>query len=160
MENSQSRIIEREKLEALSKRLKDAGKRIVSTNGCFDILHVGHIRILEQAREFGDVLVVGINSDASVRVLKGEKRPINAELDRAEVLAALKSVDYVTIFGEQTPVEFLKLLQPHIHVKGADYKPEQLEETPIVEQFGGRVQILPLVPNKSTTSVVDRINQK
>lgn len=160
MENSQSRIIEREKLEALSKRLKDAGKRIVSTNGCFDILHVGHIRILEQAREFGDVLVVGINSDASVRVLKGEKRPINAELDRAEVLAALKSVDYVTIFGEQTPVEFLKLLQPHIHVKGADYKPEQLEETPIVEQFGGRVEILPLVPNKSTTSVVDRINQK
>jgi glycerol-3-phosphate cytidylyltransferase len=160
MENSQSRIIEREKLEALSKRLKDAGKRIVSTNGCFDILHVGHVRILEQAREFGDVLVVGINSDASVRVLKGEKRPINAELDRAEVLAALKSVDYVTIFGEQTPVEFLKLLQPHIHVKGADYKPEQLEETPIVEQFGGRVEILPLVPNKSTTSVVDRINQK
>lgn len=160
MENSQSRIIEREKLEALSKRLKDAGKRIVSTNGCFDILHVGHVRILEQAREFGDVLVVGINSDTSVRVLKGEKRPINAELDRAEVLAALKSVDYVTIFGEQTPVEFLKLLQPHIHVKGADYKPEQLEETPIVEQFGGRVEILPLVPNKSTTSVVDRINQK
>lgn len=160
MENSQSRIIEREKLEALSKRLKDAGKRIVSTNGCFDILHVGHVRILEQAREFGDVLVVGINSDASVRVLKGEKRPINAELDRAEVLAALKSVDYVTIFGEQTPVEFLKLLQPHIHVKGADYKPEQLEETPIVEQYGGRVEILPLVPNKSTTSVVDRINQK
>ena len=160
MENSHSRIIDREKLEALSKRLKDAGKRIVSTNGCFDILHVGHVRILEQAREFGDVLVVGINSDASVRALKGEKRPINAELDRAEVLAALKSVDYVTIFGEQTPVEFLKLLQPHIHVKGADYKPEQLEETPIVEQFGGRVEILPLVPNKSTTSVVDRINQK
>lgn len=160
MENSQSRIIEREKLEALSRRLKDIGNRIVSTNGCFDILHVGHVRILEQARKFGDVLVVGINSDASVRQLKGEKRPINTALDRAEVLAALRSVDYVTIFDEQTPVEFLKLLQPHIHVKGADYKPEQLAETPVVEQFGGRVEILPLVPNKSTTSVVDRINQR
>lgn len=163
MQQDQTNIVSREGLTALSKRLKDAGKRIVSTNGCFDILHVGHVRILEQARQFGDVLVVGINSDASVQRLKkskeGPPRPINSELDRAEVLAALRSVDYVTIFGEDTPVEFLKLLQPHVHVKGADYKPEQLEETPIVEQFGGRVEILPLVAGKSTTSVVARINQ-
>lgn len=156
---SESRIVAREELSALSQQLKAAGKRVVSTNGCFDILHVGHVRILEQAKTFGDVLVVGINSDVSVKKLKGDSRPINEERDRAAVLAALKSVDYVTIFGEQTPVEFLKLLQPDVHVKGADYKPEQLAETPVVEQFGGRVEILPLVAGHSTTSTVARINQ-
>jgi glycerol-3-phosphate cytidylyltransferase len=159
MQQGETGIVDREELTALSKRLKDSGKRIVSTNGCFDIVHVGHVRILEEARQFGDVLVVGINSDASVKKLKGPSRPINDEQDRAEVLAALRYVDYVTIFDEDTPVEFLKLLQPHVHVKGADYKPEQLAETPIVEQFGGRVEILPLVAGRSTTSVVARINQ-
>lgn len=156
---SESRIVAREDLSALSQRLKADGKRLVSTNGCFDILHVGHVRILEQAKQFGDVLVVGINSDVSVRNLKGPSRPINEERDRAAVLAALKSVDYVTIFGEQTPVEFLKLLQPDVHVKGADYSPEQLAETPVVEQYGGRVEILPLVAGHSTTSILARKNQ-
>lgn len=158
-ETGSPHLVERDQLTALSKRLKAEGKRIVSTNGCFDILHVGHVRILEQAKQFGDVLVVGINSDASVKELKGPTRPINLEIDRAEVLAALRSVDYVTVFGEQTPVEFLKLLQPDVHVKGADYKPEQLAETPIVEQFGGRIEILPLVPARSTTATVARIQQ-
>lgn len=150
-------VLTREALGAELKTLKESGKTIVSTNGCFDILHVGHIRILQQSKALGDILVVGINSDASVRKLKGETRPINNEEDRGEVLAALGCVDYVSVFSEDTPVEFLKVIQPNIHVKGSDYKPEDLEETPIVRSFGGRVEILPLVPNKSTTSVVAKI---
>lgn len=150
-------VLKREALGAELKALKDNGKKIVSTNGCFDILHVGHVRILQQSKALGDILVVGINSDASVRKLKGETRPINNEEDRGEVLAALECVDYVCVFGEDTPVEFLKVVQPNIHVKGSDYKPEDLEETPIVRSFGGDVKILPLVPNKSTTSVVAKI---
>lgn len=150
-------VLTREALGAKLKALKESGKTIVSTNGCFDILHVGHIRILQQSKALGDILVVGINSDASVRKLKGETRPINSEEDRGEVLAALGCVDYVSVFGEDTPVELLKVIQPNIHVKGSDYKPEDLEETPIVQSFGGRVEILALVPNKSTTSVVAKI---
>jgi glycerol-3-phosphate cytidylyltransferase len=137
--------------------LRKQGKRIISTNGCFDILHVGHVRILKQSKELGDVLVVGINSDASVKKLKGEDRPINNQDDRAELLSSLECVDIVSIFDEGTPVEFLKVVKPDIHVKGADYKPQDLEETPVVESFGGKVKILPLVPQKSTTSLVEKI---
>lgn len=151
------KVIERDELEQLGEKLRQAGKTVVTTNGCFDILHVGHVRILQQARALGDVLIIGINSDASVRKLKGETRPINNENDRAELLLALSSVDYVTVFGEDTPVEFLKLVKPNIHVKGADYKPENLAETPVVESFGGRVEILSLVPGRSTSNVVSRI---
>lgn len=154
------KIVARQNLEELADQLRKTGKTLVTTNGCFDILHVGHTRILQQAKALGDVLVVGINSDASVRALKGESRPINNEDDRAEMLAALACVDYVTVFGEGTPVEFLKLVKPNVHVKGADYKPENLAETPIVESFGGRVEILALVPGKSTTNVVSKIQQK
>lgn len=154
------KIVARQNLEELADKLRKTGKTLVTTNGCFDILHVGHTRILQQAKALGDVLVVGINSDASVRALKGESRPINNENDRAEMLAALACVDYVTVFGEGTPVEFLKLVKPNVHVKGADYKPENLAETPIVESFGGRVEILALVPGKSTTNVVSKIQQK
>ncbi len=141
-------------------KLKTAGKKIVTTNGCFDLLHVGHVRILKQSRELGDVLVVGINSDASVSKLKGPERPIVSENDRAEVLSSLACVDYVTIFGEDTPVEFLRQIKPNIHVKGADYKPSDLAETPVVESFGGEVRILSLVPAKSTTGLVERIKQE
>lgn len=137
--------------------LRDEGKTIVSTNGCFDILHVGHVRILKQSKALGNILVVGINSDASVKRLKGEDRPINNQDDRAELLSSLECVDFVSIFDEGTPVEFLKSVKPNIHVKGADYKPENLEETPVVESFGGEVRILPLVPQKSTTSLVEKI---
>ena len=151
------KVVKRGELEQLGEQLRRAGKTVVTTNGCFDILHVGHIRILQQARALGDVLIIGINSDASVRKLKGDSRPINNEDDRAELLAALSAVDYVTVFGEDTPVEFLKLVKPDVHVKGADYKPEQLAETPIVESFGGRVEILSLVPGRSTSNVVSRI---
>jgi rfaE bifunctional protein nucleotidyltransferase chain/domain len=150
-------IVERSALEELGRKLRGQGKKIVSTNGCFDILHVGHARILKEARELGDLLVVGLNSDGSVARLKGPQRPINSQADRAELLCALACVDYVTVFDEDTPVEFLRLLQPDIHVKGADYKPADLEETPVVEAGGGRVVILKLVPGKSTTSLVERI---
>ncbi|MCC7530761.1 MAG: D-glycero-beta-D-manno-heptose 1-phosphate adenylyltransferase [Candidatus Melainabacteria bacterium] len=150
-------VLTRDALAAHLDELRGEGKRIVSTNGCFDILHVGHLRILKQSKELGDILVVGINSDASVKKLKGEDRPINSEDDRAELLSSLECVDIVSIFDEGTPVEFLKVVKPNIHVKGADYKPQDLEETPIVESFGGKVKILPLVPQKSTTSLVEKI---
>jgi glycerol-3-phosphate cytidylyltransferase len=150
-------VVSKEALAVRLDELRSEGKSIVSTNGCFDILHVGHVRILKQSREMGDVLVVGINSDASVKRLKGEDRPINNQDDRAELLSSLECVDFVSIFDEGTPVEFLKSVKPNIHVKGADYKPENLEETPVVESFGGEVRILPLVPQKSTTSLVEKI---
>lgn len=150
-------VVRREDLFALGEKLRAEGKKVVSTNGCFDILHVGHCRILQQSRQLGDVLIVGLNSDDSVRKLKGPQRPINSQDDRAEVLAALACVDYVTVFGEDTPVEFLKELRPSIHVKGADYKPSDLAETPVVESFGGRVEILKLVPGRSTTNLVSKI---
>lgn len=151
------KVAKRMELKALGESLRLSGKQVVTTNGCFDILHVGHVRILQQARMMGDVLVVAINSDESVRKLKGPQRPINSQEDRAEVLAALSCVDFVTIFGEDTPVEVLKEIKPDIHVKGADYKPENLAETPVVESFGGRVEILQLVPGKSTTNLVSKI---
>lgn len=138
--------------------LKAQGKRIVSTNGCFDILHVGHVRFLQAARSLGDVLVVGVNSDDSVKRLKGPTRPVIGQGDRAEILAALACVDYVCIFEEDTPVEFLKGIRPNVHAKGADYKPTDLAETPVVESFGGEVNIIELVPGKSTTSIVRLIS--
>lgn len=150
-------VVSREDLFELGERLRKEGRTVVSTNGCFDILHVGHGRILKQSKELGDVLVVGLNSDESVRKLKGPSRPINSQEDRAELLALLASVDYVTIFTEDTPVEFLKLLRPNIHVKGADYNPSDLAETPVVESFGGRVEILQLIPGRSTTNLVEKI---
>ena len=138
--------------------LKAQGKRIVSTNGCFDILHVGHIRFLQAAKSLGDILVIGLNSDASVKRLKGPTRPVIGQADRAEILAALACVDYVCIFEEDTPVEFLKGVRSNVHAKGADYKPTDLAETPVVESFGGEVNIIELVPGKSTTSIVRLIS--
>ncbi len=155
-----NRILGREEAAALIESLKAQGKKVVFTNGCFDILHVGHLRYLEEAREQGDLLVVGVNSDASVRRLKGPTRPINSELDRAEMLAGLKAVDYTVIFTEDTPVEIIDELKPSIHVKGGDYKKEDLPETEVVERNGGEVRILMLVDGKSTTSVVNKILEK
>ena len=137
--------------------LKRAGKKVVTTNGCFDLLHVGHVRFLKAARELGDVLIVGMNTDASVSKLKGEKRPIQNQDDRAEILSSLACVDYVCLFAEDTPVEFLKLIKPDFHAKGADYKPSDLAETPIVEAGGGTLKIIDLVPGRSTTNIVSRI---
>lgn len=134
--------------------------RVVLTNGCFDVLHVGHIRYLEATRSLGDSLVVGLNSDASVRLLKGPRRPIFSQDERAEMLAALACVDFVALFDENTAERLVSLLQPDIYVKGADYAPEsgkELPEAEIVRAYGGRVELIPLVEDRSTTAIIERI---
>jgi rfaE bifunctional protein nucleotidyltransferase chain/domain len=134
------------------------GKTLVFTNGVFDILHAGHVGLLEEARSLGDLLVVGLNSDDSVRRLnKGPERPINPLEDRMRVVGALRCVDFVVGFPEDTPVEVLRLIGPDIHVKGGDYRVEDLPETPVVEEGGGRVVILDLLPGRSTTRIVRKM---
>lgn len=133
-------------------------KTIVFTNGCFDILHVGHKRYLEQASALGDVFVIGVNSDASVKRLKGPSRPVNSEQDRMEILSALGFVDYVVLFDEDTPYELIKKIQPDILVKGGDYTVDKVVGRDIVEARGGRVELIPFVDGKSTTSIINKIN--
>ena len=137
-----------------------AGRRVVMTNGCFDVLHRGHTTYLQQAAQLGDVLVVAVNSDRSVRRLKGPERPINGEADRAGVIAALSCVSYVTVFDTDTPVPLLERLRPDVYAKGGDYRPEDLVEAAVVEGYGGQVQILGFVPSQSTTDVVGRIRAR
>jgi glycerol-3-phosphate cytidylyltransferase len=151
-------VITRSELGKIVGDLKTSGKKIVTTNGCFDILHIGHVRILNEAKTLGDVLVVGLNSDRSVQKLKGQNRPIVGQDDRAELLANLNAVDYVSIFDEDNPIEFLKVAKPDFHVKGQDYKAGELLETPVVESLGGQIKLLKLVPGKSTTSLIGKIN--
>jgi rfaE bifunctional protein nucleotidyltransferase chain/domain len=143
------------------RRARQEKKMVVWTNGCFDLLHVGHVRNLQSARSRGDVLVVGVNSDASVRQLKGPGRPLVPAAQRVEVLAALECVDYVVAFEELTPMEALARLQPDIHCKGADYAPpdgKPIPEAPVVAAYGGRIEFLPLVPSLSTSDLVRRIH--
>lgn len=147
----------KELLEIVSGQ-KVQGKNIVTTNGCFDIIHAGHVRYLKQARELGDILIVCLNSDDSVKRLKGPSRPLNAENDRAEVLSSLCSVDYVIIFGGDTPIKILEQIKPDIHVKGGDYTEETLPEAKIIKEAGGRVEFIPLVEGRSTTNIIKRIN--
>ena len=135
------------------------GEHIVSTNGVFDILHVGHVRYLQAARALGDLLVVGVNSDACARRLKGPTRPFTPEDERAELLAALACVDYVTVFDEPTPEAFLAAMRPHLHAKGGDYDVERMPETAVVRANGGEVVALPFVAGRSTTDLVERIAQ-
>jgi len=144
-------------LRRIVSRLKKQGKRVVFTNGCFDILHVGHIRYLTRARKLGDVLVVGLNTDRSVRTIKGEKRPIVSEKERAEVLASLEIIDYVVLFDEPDPLRLISALKPTILVKGADWPKEKIIGRDIVEETGGRVVRIPLVPGASSTGVNERI---
>jgi len=141
--------------------LRAAGRaRIVFTNGVFDLLHVGHIRYLEAARALGDALLVGVNTDASVRRLKGPDRPINSEDERAEVIAALRCVDGVCLFAEDRPDALIRAVRPAVHAKGGDYEdPDALPETPLVRALGGEVVILPLVPGRSTTRLVRRLEK-
>jgi rfaE bifunctional protein nucleotidyltransferase chain/domain len=138
------------------------GKRLVLTNGCFDLLHVGHVRYLQAARALGDALAVALNSDASVRALKGEGRPINPEDDRAEVLAALECVDYVAIFSEMRATRFLERVKPAIYVKGGDYILETLdrEERAALEKIGTDIKILPLQPDYSTSRLISRLHEQ
>lgn len=140
-------------------RLRNSGKKLVVTNGCFDLLHLGHVTYLESGRNLGDALLVGLNGDGSVRELKGEGRPVNSESDRAAVLAALESVDGVCIFSERTATRFLSAAQPDIYLKGGDYTLDSInqEERQIVEKAGGKVVIVPFVPGKSTTELLKKI---
>ncbi len=137
------------------------GRKVVVTNGCFDLLHLGHVIYLEAARNLGDRLLVGVNADAAVRELKGPGRPVNAEADRASVLAALASVDGVCIFTEKTAARFLAAARPDIYVKGGDYTLETMnqEERGIVEQQGGKITLIPFVPRKSTTALLAKITE-
>ena len=141
-------------------RQNNVNKKIVFTNGCFDILHVGHKRYLQQAATLGDILVVGVNSDDSVRHLKGPSRPVNNEQDRAEILCAFGFVDYVVIFSEDTPYELIKKIQPDILVKGGDYKLENVVGSDIVENRGGKVEIIPFVDGKSTTNIINKMSKE
>ncbi len=148
-----------EELLTLRKTWAEQGKRVVWTNGCFDLLHVGHIRSFRDAKALGDILIVGLNSDSSVRALKGPLRPVVHEDDRAEIVAALESVDYVTIFNESDPVASLSLLRPDIHCKGADYADGKrpVPEEPVVRGYGGRIEFLPLHEGRSTSGLIERI---
>ena len=140
------------------KKLQGEGQKVVFTNGCFDLLHPGHVGCLEAARALGDGLIVGVNTDASVaRLRKGPGRPLNPEADRARVLAALACVDRVVLFDEDTPLEIITLLQPDILTKGGDYQLDEIVGREVVEARGGRVVALPLVPGYSTTQLIDRI---
>lgn len=151
------KILKREDLLARAATWRMAGKRIVFTNGCFDLLHAGHLSLLSQAAKLGDILVLAINSDASVRRLKGPERPLVPQEDRAAVLAALGFVDAVTIFDEDTPLEVLQSVRPHVLVKGGDYRLDQVVGRELMEATGGRVVLVPLTPEKSTTALVERI---
>ncbi len=137
--------------------LKSQGKKIVSTNGCFDILHVGHVRYLQKSASLGDIMVVYLNSDRSVRELKGPERPLNNENDRAEVLAALGCVDFVVIFDESTPVNYIAQVKPDIHTKGGDYDLNSLPETKVVQENGGRLEFISFVEGKSTTNIINKM---
>ena len=135
-------------------------KRIVFTNGCFDILHRGHITYLSQAKALGDILIVGLNSDDSVRRLKGPARPINTLEDRAQLLAAMSCTDHVVPFAEDTPAALIRIVRPDIFVKGGDYTPETLPEAPLVHKLGGKVHILPYMDDVSTTTIIERIRER
>lgn len=159
--NFRSKIIAWEKLPAWRSAVRAAGRKLVVTNGCFDILHLGHVTYLENARSFGDVLLIGVNSDAAVRGLKGAGRPVNSETDRAAVLAALQSVDGVCLFADTTATNFLAAAQPDIYVKGGDYTLETLnpDERRAVESAGGKIVLVPFVPGKSTTGLLEKISR-
>ena len=150
-------LIDRKDAAQVCEDLRRQGKKIVFTNGCFDIIHAGHVRYLTAAKNFGDELIVGLNTDESVRRLKGAHRPINSQDDRAEVLLALKSVDHVIFFGEQTAENLIAEVKPDVYVKGGDYTLETLPEAKIVQSYGGRVELVNLVAGRSTTNVVKKI---
>jgi D-beta-D-heptose 7-phosphate kinase/D-beta-D-heptose 1-phosphate adenosyltransferase len=146
-----------DELAAERERLRAAGRSVVLTNGCFDLLHVGHLTSLQQARGLGDVLIVALNSDASVRRLKGPRRPLVAEAERAELLAALECVDYVVVFDQDTPDQVYTALRPDILAKGGDWSSDQLPGHELIEGYGGRVVILPYRSGFSTTGLLERI---
>jgi len=154
-----NRMVPSDELRALGAEYASSGKRLVLTNGCFDLLHTGHVRYLEEARRCGDALIVAVNSDASVRGLKGPSRPVNGEFDRAEVLAALRCVDHVTVFDDNRVTGVIRSLRPAVYAKGGDYTLETLDpgEKAALDEVGAEIRLLSLVPGRSTTSLLDRV---
>ena len=159
--NFREKIITWVKLPEWRAAMRESGRKLVVTNGCFDLLHLGHVTYLETARNMGDALLVGVNSDESVRQLKGPDRPVNSEQDRAAVLAALESVAGACIFTDKSATRFLAAAQPDVYVKGGDYTPDTLnqDERRVIEQAGGRIVIIPFVPGKSTTALLHQISR-
>jgi rfaE bifunctional protein nucleotidyltransferase chain/domain len=155
------KIIAWDDLPAWRQQFRASGRKLVVTNGCFDILHLGHVTYLEKARNFGDALLLGVNGDAAVRGLKGPGRPVNSETDRAAVLAALQSVDGVCVFADAAATRFLAAAQPDIYVKGGDYTLETLnqDERRVVESAGGKIVLVPFVPGKSTSGLLEKISR-
>ncbi len=155
------KIIRLEELPQRAKELRAKGKKLVATNGCFDLLHLGHVRYLQAARALGDALVVGVNGDESVRELKGPGRPLNGEHARAEVLAALECVDLVTIFPEERATHFIQLAAPDVYAKGGDYTPATLnaEERAVLEKIGAKIQIIPFEEGYSTSRLLEQLHK-
>ena len=151
---------DREEAAKVSRQLREDGKRLVFTNGCFDLIHAGHVDYLARARKLGDALMVGVNDDDSVHRLKGQNRPLTTLEDRMKVLAALRSVDYVVPFTEDTPADLIAAIKPQVLVKGGDYTPEQVVGKDIVESHGGQVAIIPLLSGRSTTDLIIRIGRE
>src|SRR5947199_3846031 len=156
-----SKILDSDSLAARADALRMQGSKLVLTNGCFDLLHVGHVRYLQAARALGDALAIGLNGDRSVRELKGAGRPVNNESDRAEVLAALECVDFVTIFPEKRATRFIEAARPAVYVKGGDYSSDTLnaEEQALLREIGAEVRILPFVPGYSTSELLEQLRQ-
>ena len=152
-------LVQREDLRALIDTIHHAGKTVVTTNGCFDILHVGHVRYLEKTKTFGDCLIVLLNSDKSVKSIKGPSRPVNNEMDRAEILSALRCVDYVVLFDEDSPRNLLDEMKPDVYTKGADYTMETLPEADIMKKNGTRVEFIDFVEGKSTTKTIEKMKE-
>lgn len=157
----QGEVVNAERLSAIRDEMDASGRRLVLTNGCFDILHAGHVRYLQQARKLGDALAVALNGDQSVRELKGEGRPLNSEDARAEVLSALGCVDYVVIFEGKRATDLMRAVRPHVYAKGGDYTRDSLDtdERKALEDGGAEIVILPLVPGRSTTAIVEKMKQ-
>jgi len=152
------KVIGRERIKELVRDFQNNGKTVVLTNGCFDILHVGHVRYLQKTKSFGDYMVVLLNSDTSVKSIKGPSRPINCEKDRAEVLAALECVDFIVLFDEKSPAELMDEIKPDIYTKGADYTIDTLPERDVVIKNNINVEFIEFVEGKSTTGIIDKIN--
>jgi len=152
-----NKIEDRKDLKKVVERLKKEGKRVVFTNGCFDLIHVGHTRYLEEAKKLGDILIVAVNSDQSVRAIKGNKRPIITEEERAEVLSALQCVDFVVIFDEPDPLNIISSLKPDVMVKGGDWSEDAIIGREVVESIGGKVVLIPEIKGSSTSSIIDKI---
>ncbi len=154
------KLINSEEAKEIRAKAKKEGKVVVFTNGCFDILHRGHIESLHQAKELGDILIVGLNTDNSIHKFKSKSRPIFNQNDRAEVLNALTSVDYIVLFNEPTPEKLIEQIKPDILVKGSDYKINEIAGREIVQKYGGKVVIIPLLPGYSTTQIINKIKNE